>query len=249
MYIQFSIQYCIIKLKIGETMRGELDLILVAIVTVFGFILFFGFVLSNIDPDNKLEGYVIAISFIGIFATFGGAYLGAKISGEYAIKVANKERELFKQEREFIRNVYIRKYIKFNSIMFSKVHGIFTVLKNLDVNVETINRLYSIEDATLTFPEDNKVIKIIELYDFIYEFNETITNIVNNEKCIVADDKYTDALLRIKTSSKRFLNTFKREELIGSDIQYLNYYLDELQNTCENILNEHDIFWDRQLNE
>lgn len=35
---------------------------------------------------NKIDRIDIYISFIGIFATFGGAYLGAKISGIYTIK-------------------------------------------------------------------------------------------------------------------------------------------------------------------
>lgn len=35
---------------------------------------------------NKTDRIDIYISFIGIFATFGGAYLGAKISGLYTIK-------------------------------------------------------------------------------------------------------------------------------------------------------------------
>ncbi|MDW8799351.1 hypothetical protein [Staphylococcus pseudoxylosus] len=58
---------------------------------IFTFIFTVGYILSNVDPENKLEGYTIAISFIGIFATFGGAYLGAKISGENASKLAKRE--------------------------------------------------------------------------------------------------------------------------------------------------------------
>lgn len=74
-------------------MKDKFNLVLLAILGIFAFILFFGFVLSNIDPDNKLEAYTIAISFIGIFATFGGAYLGAKISGD-------KTRELYETQKE-----------------------------------------------------------------------------------------------------------------------------------------------------
>ncbi|PTI62284.1 hypothetical protein, partial [Staphylococcus xylosus] len=60
---------------------------------IFAFIFTIGYILSNIDPENKLEGYTIAISFIGIFATFGGAYLGAKIAGDNASKLLEKEYE------------------------------------------------------------------------------------------------------------------------------------------------------------
>ncbi len=68
-----------------------ITILFIFILFIFAFILSVGYVLSNIDPKNKLQGYTIAISFVGIFATFGGAYLGAKISGENASKFAKRE--------------------------------------------------------------------------------------------------------------------------------------------------------------
>lgn len=68
-----------------------ITIVFIGLLFIFAFILSVGYVLSNIDPKNKLQGYTIAISFIGVFATFGGAYLGAKISGENASKLAKKE--------------------------------------------------------------------------------------------------------------------------------------------------------------
>ncbi|NWK84553.1 hypothetical protein HYE69_06995 [Staphylococcus sp. GSSP0090] len=66
---------------------------------IFTFIFTVGYILSNIDPENKLEGYAIAISFIGIFATFGGAYLGAKIAGDNARKLFEMQRENEREEQ------------------------------------------------------------------------------------------------------------------------------------------------------
>lgn len=68
-----------------------ITILFIFILFIFAFILSVGYVLSNIDPKNKLQGCTIAISFVGIFATFGGAYLGAKISGENASKLAKRE--------------------------------------------------------------------------------------------------------------------------------------------------------------
>lgn len=226
-------------------MKDKVQFVLIVLLGIVAFILFFGFVLSSIDPNNKLEAYTLAISFVGIFATFDGAYLGARISGKYAIKVANKEREQFEQERRYIRNIYIKKYIRFNSIKFSKVHGICTTLSNIVDNDEKIYYVYTLKEVTSTFPEDNETVKVIQLYDFIYEFNKTITNIVNDEKCIVADDKYTDALLRMQNTSKRFLNTFKRKEIVGYEFDKFKYFLEELMDTCKSITIEHDNFWGR----
>ncbi|UQW81387.1 hypothetical protein [Staphylococcus edaphicus] len=61
-----------------------ITIVFIGLLFIFTFIFSVGYVLSNIDPKNKLQGYTIAISFIGIFATFGGAYLGAKISADNA---------------------------------------------------------------------------------------------------------------------------------------------------------------------
>lgn len=74
---------------------GKTVIIIIGVISlmIFAFIFTVGYILSNIDPENKLEGYTIAISFIGIFATFGGAYLGAKIAGDNASKLLEKEYE------------------------------------------------------------------------------------------------------------------------------------------------------------
>ncbi|PCF37861.1 hypothetical protein [Staphylococcus delphini] len=226
-------------------MRGKLDLILLGIISLTGFIVFLGFILSNIDPANKLEGYLVAISFIGIFTTFGGAYLGAKISGEYAIKVQSKERELIEREKNFVRNIYIINYIRFNSVMFSKVKGVYITLENLIDSEEKINELYKSKGGKILFTDDNEAIEIIDLYDFIFKIKEIVDNIINDEKCILADDRYTDALIRIKSASNNFLNTFKNKKIFDNDVDYLRYYLEQLIITCKGIIKEHDNFWDR----
>ncbi|GGI39119.1 hypothetical protein [Mammaliicoccus stepanovicii] len=73
-------------------MNKKLSLIILAVVGVFGFVLFFGFNLSNIFPDNKLQAYTLVISFVGLFGTVIGAYLGAKIAGDNA-------RELYEHQK------------------------------------------------------------------------------------------------------------------------------------------------------
>ena len=83
---------------------------------IFAFIFTVGYILSNIDPKNKLEGYTIAISFIEIFATFGGAYLGAKIAGDNARNIYEKQKNEKKQELitkiELITNIKMIKVLK-----------------------------------------------------------------------------------------------------------------------------------------
>lgn len=71
--------------------KTKLFIVIIGFMFIFAFIFTVGYILSNIDPKNKLQGYAIAISFISIFATFVGAYLGAKISGDNASRLAKKE--------------------------------------------------------------------------------------------------------------------------------------------------------------
>ncbi|MGY3481468.1 YrzE family protein [Staphylococcus cohnii] len=92
---------------------------------IFAFIFTIGYILSNIDPENKLEGYTIAISFIGIFATFGGAYLGAKISGENASKIAKNQMIMDDLKTYSINN---RNFLKdfdenIDKVLIKKIHN------------------------------------------------------------------------------------------------------------------------------
>lgn len=48
--------------------------------------------LQNVFKVEFKDGLLISISFISIFATFGGAYLGARISGYYTLKLNDVER-------------------------------------------------------------------------------------------------------------------------------------------------------------
>ncbi|MDW4183051.1 hypothetical protein [Staphylococcus saprophyticus] len=97
---------------------GKTVITLIGVISlmIFAFIFTVGYILSNIDPKNKLEGYTIAISFIGIFATFGGAYLGAKIAGDNARNIYEKQKNEKKQELitkiELITNIKMIKVLK-----------------------------------------------------------------------------------------------------------------------------------------
>lgn len=99
---------------------GKTVLTIIGIISlmIFAFIFTIGYILSNIDPENKLEGYTISISFIGIFATFGGAYLGAKISADNArnLEELKRKREVTEQNKKIVH------LIKMNLDNISDVH-------------------------------------------------------------------------------------------------------------------------------
>lgn len=70
-----------------------LNIVLIIILAIISFVLVVGYIISSVDPNHSVEGYSIAISFLGIFSTFAGAYIGAKISGDNALKIANRDIE------------------------------------------------------------------------------------------------------------------------------------------------------------
>ncbi|PTG80585.1 hypothetical protein ACSAXG_11270 [Staphylococcus chromogenes] len=72
-----------------------LNIVLIIILAIISFVLVVGYIISSVDPNHSITGYSIAISFVGVFATFGGAYLGAKISGDNA-----RNLEIDRQNRE-----------------------------------------------------------------------------------------------------------------------------------------------------
>lgn len=61
-----------------------ISIIVVLVILVFVFTV--GYIINSVDPKHSIIGYSMAISFVGIFATFGGAFLGATISGRYTMK-------------------------------------------------------------------------------------------------------------------------------------------------------------------
>ena len=91
--------------------------ILICITTlIFSFaLIFFTTMNSNIPAfdDRKIE-FILMI--IGSLATFGGALLGAKLSGEYAIRTVEKRQEIesgnYKKQAEYILTSYYNQAIR-----------------------------------------------------------------------------------------------------------------------------------------
>lgn len=91
--------------------------ILICITTlIFSFaLILFTTVNSNITvfDDRKIE---FLLMIIGSLATFGGALLGARLSGEYAIRTVEKRQEIdsenYKKQAEYIQTSYYNQAIR-----------------------------------------------------------------------------------------------------------------------------------------
>ena len=122
---------------------GKTILTIIGIVslTILAFIFTVGYILSNIETENKLEGYTISISFIGLFATFGGALVGALIAGRYSLKTVNEQRKMNQiqsiNEIQSILLFYDEALIKFYGQIFESIGTNNEEVKKRIYNKET----------------------------------------------------------------------------------------------------------------
>ncbi|WP_217983379.1 hypothetical protein [Staphylococcus nepalensis] len=201
-----------------------ITILFIIMLFIFAFILSVGYVLSNIDPKNKLQGYAIAISFIGIFATFGGAYFGAKISGENASKLSKKENMI-----NDLRNTlqYNNKILdKFNREGLSFELEIYLSDRNFN-NVLDLNG-YHIKFMQLKsnydyFVKTNNFENIFPLLS--YEFNEL------KEKLNVLGDNLFKCIHKIDIKVQKLVNQqgYDNFNIYGYG-SGLNIYHDEKEN-------------------
>ena len=176
-----------------------ITILFIFILFIFAFILSVGYVLSNIDPKNKLQGYTIAISFVGIFATFGGAYLGAKISGENASKLAKRESMINDLNRTMESNNKVlesfnTKGLKRNLDFYSNKND----LKNtFDVNNFIIN-FFDFKEMFRHFKMNNDFESTFPLLSYDFKELETRIDDLGKEfwKYNVGIDSYLNNLIK-----------------------------------------------------
>ncbi|MCJ0921349.1 hypothetical protein MTW97_01655 [Mammaliicoccus sciuri] len=169
--------------------------------------------LSNIDPNNKLEGYTIAISFVGLFATFYGAYLGAKISGD-------KTRELYesqKEDRIKEKNDKIKLLLKMNLYSMNNLRRFiceyfFIEEKSFSVSFKKErNNLYKEHNEAIKKGNQTKAIIFLTKYikktsnkivwdASIHDDINTFINLCNeiNSEMIFFDEKQLNTIYQLK---------------------------------------------------
>src|SRR5699024_3520579 len=97
--------------KLNEKIK---TLVIIFLILILAFIL--GILVHKIGLENPIE---ISLLFLGLFATFGGAYLGAKISADNAryLEELKREREVTEQNKKVVH------LIKMNLDNISDVHA------------------------------------------------------------------------------------------------------------------------------
>lgn len=157
------------------------------------------------DFKNAKDTLTIIISIIALFTTFGGAYIGAKVSGEDAIKLAKKERLIGdmmtnnQANKKFLRK--IRSTYLINSLDNSLINKI--IKNSYDLNnyrraIVTLNQkckyIISITDLDslsniIAFEYDNIFKSIDQLSTFIgMHYANLVENVTNQIKDLGYDN-------------------------------------------------------------
>lgn len=109
-----------------------LFLILIFFLGIFAFILLVGYLLNEASKSKGLQGFQVAISFLGIFATFGGAFLGAYLSGIFALTTTEKTQKI-KLEND-LKKLQVSIYI--NIVAIDNILDTITYDKKLKLKKE-----------------------------------------------------------------------------------------------------------------
>ncbi|WP_192945207.1 hypothetical protein [Staphylococcus cohnii] len=201
---------------------------------IFAFIFTVGYILSNIDPKNKLEGYTIAISFIGIFATFGGAYWGAKISGETATKNTkiqidnqlneNRKIEKFNRQRlkAEIKNNMLKEYLH-------EINTYNSILQNIEVLIKSyINFTIQFGESYKDISDEDYEIgnsKRVNDFHFIIQEHLKIEEQRNNVMDQSKVNNFEEEVPNITINMLEPIVNIENERIIDEIYSKLNSYL------------------------
>lgn len=142
-----------------ENLRTVLVIIVVSMIAILSFGLVIG---QLVDSENLYETLIIIISFVGIFATFGGAYLGAKISANTAIRLSRSDK-IIESSVKILTNLE-----EINSLRKSLYYKI----------VGNVLKLATLKDEKDDFKGELKEYKT-EYYEWQKRYSEIIIYILN----------------------------------------------------------------------
>ncbi|EHQ80465.1 MULTISPECIES: hypothetical protein [Staphylococcus] len=168
-------------------------LILVSIIiAIILFVFVVGYIISYLDPKHSITGYSIAISFIGIFATFGGAYLGAKISGD-------NTRNLYKEQKKDANNELRYKSEFLFCMKLSDLKENHNILKHYAINKVDINN----------FEVDNtlQIVSVLDTYAII------LMDILESDIVANLDYKTIKKVVDMLSDCNRYYNSFRDIDL------------------------------------
>lgn len=215
-----------INIKMGEKMKvkDKTTIGIIIAMAVIAFVLLFGFVFGNIDPKNKLEAYTLAISFVGIFATIIGAYLGAKISGDNAIEILEIDR---KASKFVLFQTMIQIYEKYDTLAhYYKIiepSGDDSIKYSSELNIKkSIKEFKNRDIKNVEYELSEKYDDILSLFDkiisdkYLYYFIKEFEDLSYSE--------LANMIKRVKDEKKKVISYFEDDSTdINGDFEEFIY--------------------------
>lgn len=174
------------------------------------------FIFNSFSNDGR-ESFVAAITFFSIFATFGGAYLGAKISGDNTLKLAKKERlidDLIKTSEnnsEFLRkNKFLRLKKQLDTCFIDKKIENSWDLNKYRRNLINLERNFNdlLKNTNLNNLSNIIAYEYIELLKSIKNLNKLLSNdysaLYQNTMTLLEEKGYHDFVI-IEFESQIFI--------------------------------------------
>lgn len=153
--------------------------------------------------ENEKEFIKITISIVGLFTTFGGAYLGAKISGNNAIKLEDKKRMLEYEKESYNLRGEISKFIRKNNENLANdviLYRIYLAMKNS--NIKTAKLIISEEDLKI----------------YLKHFNEKGKGYINQLENYFLDNR----IFSLRKRYKNYFNNLRKYELVINSLYNLS---------------------------
>lgn len=187
------------------------------------------FIFNKFSNDGR-ESFIAAVTFFGIFATFGGAYLGAKISGDNTLKLAKKERlidDLIKTSEnnsEFLRkNKFLRLKKQLDTCFIDKkikngwdLNKYRRSLINLELNFNDLFRNINLSNLSNIIAYE-----YIELFKSIKNLNKILSNdystLYQNTMTLLEEKGYHDFEI-IEIESQVFIKENVMKDIKGKKI-------------------------------
>lgn len=153
--------------------------------------------------ENKKEFIKITISIVGLFTTFGGAYLGAKISGNNAIKLEDKKRMLEYEKESYTLRGEISKFIrKSNENLANDVTFYRIYLAKKNSNIKTAE--------SIILEDDLKI--------YLKHFNEKGKGYINQLENYFLDNR----IFSLRKRYKNYFNNLREYELVINSLYNLS---------------------------
>ncbi len=251
-------------------LKTILTIVLVIILAIISFVFVVGYIISYVDPKHSITGYSIAISFVGVFATFGGAYLGAKIAGDNARDLyehqKNQKNYEEKSKVELLTSIKLIEVLNHSKIFENDIELLYVEENDKrDVNEIIEKSVININDLIdgyakpiIELLEDKEIYNgTVGLYKSLLQMFNDCNRMKQHIKVIDMYDKdygHPEDNYILKENERKIIQelyseyvSHVRKDILSTFIEYkfFKIILDQcVQNVLKNINNENKLYED-----